>query len=157
MPYVLINPATIRFPQKCPHCGRKAEGTYAIAAMRNLDVFFGDYAVPLLIDLPVCRDALDRRRFVGLVWLIAVLAIILVALFFAVWLAIDREWLPSAVLAIIAVALALGGRTGWDNALLDRSILAANARGVSSKEVRLYFGRDEYYEQWAKLNHVKRT
>jgi hypothetical protein len=152
MPTAVVNPASIRFPQKCPHCGRKAEGTYAITAMRNLDVFLGEYSVPLLLDVPVCRDAFNRRRTVGLAWLLSALAIILAGGLFAAWLAIDRAWLPAALLGAAAVAFALAGRTGWDTVVLDRWILGASAQSVSSSRVRMTFSRDEYFKQWAKMN-----
>lgn len=157
MPAVSVRPETIRFPQRCPHCLRKAEGTYAVAAVRGLDAFVGSYTVPLLLDVPVCRDAFERRRTVAVAALVVVLLCILVAGGCAVWLAIRGQWIWAVPLGAIALLLAIGGRTGWDSALLDRAALGLSARSVSSSEVRLRFSRDEYYEQWAKLNHVKRT
>jgi hypothetical protein len=152
-----INPASIRFPKKCPHCGRAADGTYAVAAVRGLDVYFGGYAVPLLLDVPVCREAFERRRRAALVALVTVLSLIVAGGGFAVWFAIRGVWLLAALCGAAAALLAAGGRTGWDSALLDRRILGLSARSVSSTEVRLRCARDEYYEQWAKLNHIKRT
>jgi hypothetical protein len=157
MPTASINPATNQFPKKCPHCGRKADGTYAVAAVRGLDVYFGGYAVPLLLDVPVCREAFERRRTAAIGALVTVLLFIVAGAGLAIWFSLHGAWLAAALPAVVAVALAVGGRTGWDSALLDRLILSLGARGVSSNEVRLQFGRDEYYEQWAKLNHVKRT
>jgi hypothetical protein len=157
MPSASINPAINQFPQKCPHCGRKAEGTFAVAAVRGLDVYFGGYAVPLLLDVPVCREAFERRRTAALAAVVTVLLCIIAGGGLAVWLAIRGAWLPAALFGAVAVLLAAGGRTGWDSALLDRRLLGLSARSVSSKEVRLHFRRDEYYQQWAKLNHVKRT
>jgi hypothetical protein len=75
----------------------------------------------------------------------------------AVWLAIRGHWPGAIPLGALALLLAATGRTGWDTALLDRAILGVSARSVSSTEVRLRFSRREYYDQWAKLNHVKRT
>jgi hypothetical protein len=152
-----INPAINRFPNKCPHCLRKADGTYAITSMRGLDAFVGGYSVPLLLDVPVCRDAFARRRTAALAALVAVLLLIVVAGGCAVLLAIRGIWAAAIPLGVAALLLAAAGRTGWDTALLDRSILGLSARSVSSTQTRLYFGRDEYYDQWAKLNHVKRT
>jgi hypothetical protein len=157
MPSASINPATIRFPKKCPHCGRPADGTFAVAAVRGLDAFVGGYSVPLLLDLPVCRDAFERRRAAAIAALVAVLLFVVVAGGCAVWLAIRSHWLGAIPLAASAVLLAASGRTGWDSALLDRAILGLSARSVSSSDVRLRFSRREYYDQWAKLNHVKRT
>lgn len=157
MPTASINPASVRFPKKCPHCGRPAEGTYAVAAARGLDVYFGGYAVPLLLDVPVCRDAFGRRRAAALVSLVVVLLLIVAGAGVAAWFALHGAWLASVLPGGIAVALALGGRTGWDSALLDGALLGLRARSVSSTEVRLRFSRAEYYDQWAKLNHIKRT
>jgi len=120
MPSASIDPATNQFPRKCPHCGRKADGTYAVAAVRGLDAYVGGYAVPLLLDVPVCRDAFERRRTAALVALAAVLVLIVAGAGLAVWLAIRGAWLLAAVPALVAAALAAGGRTGWDSALLDR-------------------------------------
>jgi hypothetical protein len=152
-----IDPKLNRFPKKCPHCGRPADGTFAVAAVRGLDAFVGGYSVPLLLDVPVCRDAFERRRAAAIAALVVVLLVILTAGGCAVWLAIRGHWLGAIPLGAAAVLLAAGGRTGWDTALLDRAILGVSARSVSSTEVRLAFGRREYYDQWAKLNHVKRT
>ena len=157
MPAATINPQTNRFPQKCPHCLRRADGTFAVAAVRGLEAFVGGFSVPLLLDVPVCRDAFRRRRAAAMGALVAVLLIVLAAGAGAVWLAIRGVWLGAVPLGAIAVLLAAGGRTGWDSALLDRAILGLSARSVSSGEVRLRFSRGEYYEQWAKLNHVRRT
>jgi hypothetical protein len=147
----------MQFPKKCPHCGRPAEGTYAVAAVRGLDVYVGGYAVPLLFDVPVCRVALERRRTAALVALVIVLLLIITGGALAVWFAIHGVWLAAALFGVVAALLAAAGRTGWDSALLDRQILGLSACSVSSTEVRLRFRRDEYYGQWAKLNHVKRT
>jgi hypothetical protein len=152
-----IGPQTIRFPNKCPHCLRKAEGTYAVAAVRGMDAFGGSYTVPLLLDVPVCREAFERRRMAATVSLVVVVACILLGAGVAVWLAIRGEWLLAAIPGAAAALLAAGGRTGWDSALLDRAILGVSARSVSSTSVRLRFARGDYYEAWAKLNHVKRT
>jgi hypothetical protein len=157
MPSASINPATNQFPKKCPHCGRPAVGTYAVAAVRGFDAYVGGYAVPLLLDVPVCRDAFERRRTAAIVALVTVLVLIVTGAGLAVWLALHGAWLAAALPAAAAAVLVAGGRTGWDSALLDRRILGLGARSVSSKEVRLQFSRPEYYEQWAKLNHVKRT
>ncbi len=157
MPTASINPATNQFPKKCPHCGRKADGTSAVAAVRGLDVYFGGYAVPLLLDIPVCREAFGRRRTAAVVVLVTVLLLILTGAGLALWFALHGAWLAAASFGAVAVLLAAGGRTGWDSALLDRQILGLSARSLSSQEVRLHFTRAEYYEQWAKLNHVKRT
>jgi len=157
MPSVTINPQLIRFPNKCPHCLRKPAGTYAVAAVRGLDAFAGGYAVPLLLDVPVCREAFERRRGAAIAALIAVLLFVVLACGCAVWLAIRGQWLAAIPLGAAAVLLAAGGRTGWDSALLDRAILGLSARSASSIDVRVFFARDEYYEQWAKLNHIRRT
>jgi len=157
MPSASIAPAVNRFPNKCPHCLRKAEGTYAVVAVRGLDVYLGGYAVPLLLDVPVCRDAFARRRAAALAALIVVLVSILSGAGLAVWFAIHGAWLKAAVPALVAAALAAGGRTGWAKALLDRLLLGLSARSVSSSAVRLSFARNDYYDAWAKLNHVKRT
>jgi len=156
MPAAAINPQTIRFPKKCPHCGRPAEGTYAVAAVRGFDAFVGSYTVPLLLDVPVCRDAFERRRGAALAALIAVLLLVAIAGGAAVWLAIRGAWLGAIPLGAVAVLLAAGGRAGWDGAALDRWILGLSVRSVSSTEVRLQFSRRDYYDAWAKLNHVKR-
>jgi hypothetical protein len=156
VPVAVIRPESIRFPPKCPHCLRKAEGTYAVAAVRGLDAFVGGYTVPLLIDVPVCRDAFTRRRAAALVSLVLVLLLIVAGGGLAVWFAIRGAWMLSAPLGAVAILLAAGGRTGWDAALLDRAILGLSARSVSSKDARLHFTRGDYYETWAKLNHVKR-
>lgn len=152
-----IDPKLIRFPKKCPHCGRAADGTFAVAAVRGLDAFVGGYSVPLLLDVPVCREAFERRRTAAIAALVVVLLMILVAGAFAVWLAIRGHWLGAVPLGAAVVLLAAGGRTGWDTALLDRALVGLSARSVSSTEVRLRFTRREYYDQWAKLNHVRRT
>jgi hypothetical protein len=157
MPSASINPAVNRFPNKCPHCLRKADGTFAVAAVRGLDAFAGRYTVPLLLDVPVCRDAFERRSAAALVWLVLMLAIILIAGGCAVWLAIRGTWLSAVPLGALAVLLAASGRTGWDAALLDRLLIGLGVRSVSSSEVRLTFTRSDYYDAWAKLNHVKRT
>ncbi len=157
MPSASINPAINQFPKKCPHCGRKPDGTCAVAAMRGLNVYFGGYAVPLLLDVPVCRDAFDRRRAAAIGALVVALLVIVIGGGFAVWFAIHGAWLRAVPLGAVAVLLAAGGRTGWDSAFLDGAILGLSVRSVSSSEMRLRFRRDEYYEQWAKLNHVKRT
>ena len=157
MPAAVIRADSIRFPNKCPHCLRKADGTFAVAAVRGFDAFVGSYAVPLLLDVPVCRAAFARRRAAALTWLVAVLTLILVAGGVAVWLAIRGAWLGAVPLGLGAVALAAAGRTGWDVALLDRLLLGLSARSVSSADVRLRVFRVDYYEVWAKLNHVKRT
>jgi hypothetical protein len=146
-----------QFPKKCPHCGRKADGTFAVAAVRGLGAYFGGYAVPLLLDLPVCRDAFERRRAAALATLVVVLLVVFVGGGFALWFAFHGAWLRAVPLGAAAILLAAGGRTGWDSALLDGAILGLSARSVSSSEMWLRFSRDEYYEQWAKLNHVKRT
>ena len=157
MPAAVIRADSIRFPNKCPHCLRKADGTFAVAAVRGLDAFMGSYAVPLLLDVPVCREAFERRRTAALAWLVVVLAVILIGGGAAVWLAIRGAWAAAVPLGLAAIALAAGGRTGWDVALMDRRLLGLSARSVSSSEVRLRFSRDDYYDTWAKLNHVKRT
>ncbi|HEY2431738.1 MAG TPA: hypothetical protein VGI12_03620 [Vicinamibacterales bacterium] len=157
MPSAPIAPETNQFPKKCPHCGRKAEGTYAVAAVRGLDAYIGGYAVPVLFDVPVCREAFERRRTAAVVALAVVLVSIVGGAGLAIWFAFHGAWLAAALPAAVAVALAAGGRTGWDAALLDRHILGLSARSVSSSQARLRFSRGEYYEQWAKLNHVKRT
>lgn len=157
MPAAVIRSDSIRFPNKCPHCLRRADGTFAVAAVRGLDAFAGSYAVPLLLDVPVCRDAFERRRTAALVWLVTVLVAILAAGGAAIWLAIRGAWIAAVPLGVGAVALAAAGRTGWDVALLDRVLLGVSARSASSKDVRLRFSRADYYEAWAKLNHVKRT
>jgi hypothetical protein len=157
MPSASINPAINQFPKKCPHCGRKPDGTFAVAAVRGLDAYVGSYAVPLLLDVPVCREAFERRRAAALGAVIVVLTVILVGGAFAVWFAFHGAWLRAVPLGAVALALAAAGRTGWDSALLDGALLGLSARSVSSQEVRLTFSRGEYYEQWAKLNHVKRT
>jgi hypothetical protein len=125
--------------------------------VRGLDVYVGGYAVPLLLDVPVCRDAFARRRTAALVALVSILVLLLTGAGLAMWYALHGAWLAAALPAAVAVALAVGGRTGWDAAFLDRQILGLSARSLSSKEARLHFRRAEYYEQWAKLNHVKRT
>lgn len=153
----VIRPEGIRFPQKCPHCLRKAEGTYAVAAVRGLDVYVGGYAVPLLLDVPVCREAFERRRTAAVVSLVAVLLIVVACAGLAVWFAARGAWLAAALPAAVAVALAVGGRTGWDSALLDRLILGLGARSVSATELRLHFTRADYYDAWARLNQIKRT
>lgn len=152
MPSATVTPESIRFPQKCPHCGGKPAGTYAVAAVRGLDAFVGSYAVPLLLDVPVCREAFDRRHRTGLAALVTVLLVIVVSGGLAVWLAIERSWLPAAVLGAIAVLLGLGGRTGWDSALLDRQLLGASARSESSTRVRVRFARDDYFKKWMSMN-----
>ena len=152
-----IDPKLNRFPKKCPHCGRAADGTFAVAAVRGLDAFVGGYSVPLLLDVPVCREAFERRRTAAIAALVVVLIAILVGGGCAVWLAIRGHWVAAIPPGALAVLLAAGGRTGWDTAVLDRAILGLSARSVSSSEVRLRFLRREYYDQWAKLNHVKRT
>lgn len=149
-----VNPDAIRFPRKCPHCGRKAAGTYAIGAMRGLDAFFGGYTVPLLIDVPVCREVFERRRRAAVVSLVVILAIIVASGSAAVVFAFKARWLPTALLGAIAAGLAAGGRTGWDGALLDRSIVGACARSVSSTRVRMSFRRDDYYSEWKSMNRL---
>jgi hypothetical protein len=157
MPTAVIRSDSIRFPNKCPHCLRKADGTFAVAAVRGLDAFVGRYAVPMLLDLPVCRGAFERRRAAALAWVVLVLAVILIAGGGAVWLAIRGSWLWAILLGSLATLLGAGGRTGWDTALLDRLLLGFGARSVSSTEVRVHVSRADYFEAWAKLNHVKRT
>lgn len=157
MPTSVIRADSVRFPNKCPHCLRKADGTFAVAAVRGLDAFMGSYAVPLLLDVPVCRDAFERRRTSALVWVVTVLLVMIAAGGGAIWLTIRGAWLAAIPLGLGAIALAAGGRTGWDVALLDRLLLGLSARSVSSTEVRLRFARGDYYDAWAKLNHVKRT
>lgn len=157
MPSAQVRADSLRFPQKCPHCLRKAEGTYAVAAVRGIDAFLGGYSVPLLLDVPVCRKAFERRRTAAFAWLVLMLAIILTAGAAAVWLAIRGSWFGAIPLGLLSVLLGTGGRTGWDTALLDRMLLGLSIRSVSAKDARLHFSRAEYYEQWAKLNHVKRT
>jgi hypothetical protein len=152
-----IHPQSVRFPNKCPHCLRKADGTFAVAAVRGLDAFAAGYAVPLLLDVPVCREAFERRRTAAVVWLAGVLIFIFAAGGAAVWLAIRGSWAGAIPLGAAAILFAVGGRTGWDVALLDRRLLGLSARSVSSTEVRLEMARDDYYQAWAKLNHVKRT
>jgi hypothetical protein len=157
MPSAVIRFDSIRFPNKCPHCLRKADGTFAVPAVRGLDAFVGSYAVPRLLDLPVCREAFGRRRAAALAWLVLVLAVMLTAAGCAVWLIVRGSWPWAIPLGALAVLLGAGGRTGWDVALLDRLLLGFSARSVSSTEVRLHFTRADYYDMWAKLNHVKRT
>jgi len=147
-----VTSASLRFPRKCPHCGRKAEGTYAISATRGLDVFLGSYAVPPLIDVPVCRDVFQRRRTAALVALVSTLAFMALGGLAAVVFAIKGVWLAAAVLGTAVAAVAAGGRTGWDNALLDRVILGVSAMAESSTRVRLWFRRDECFSQWAAMN-----
>jgi hypothetical protein len=154
MPSAVVNPDSIRFPRTCPHCGRKAEGTYAVAAMRGLDVFFGGYSVPLLLDVPVCREAFDRRRTAALAALIVVLAAIAAGAVAAVVLAWKGLWLAALVAAAIAAALAAGGRTGWDAALLDRFVLGMYARSLSSTRLRVHVTREKYFPEWAGMNRL---
>src|SRR4051812_40390237 len=104
MPSAIVNPSSVRFPRKCPHCGRKAEGTYAVAAMRGLDVFVGEYAVPLLLDVPVCRDAFERRRRAAAVALATVLVLIVGGGIGALVFAFKGLWMAAGVAAAVAVA-----------------------------------------------------
>jgi hypothetical protein len=157
MPSALVRPDSIRFPQKCPHCLRKAEGTYAVAAVRGIDAFLGGYSVPLLLDVPVCRGAFERRRQAALASLVAVLLMIVTGAAFAAWFAFHGAWLASVLPGGVALALAAGGRTGWDGALLDGMILKMTARSISSTEVRMQFSRDDYFAAWSALNRVKRS
>ena len=157
MPSAVIRSDSLRFPNKCPHCMRKADGTFAVAAVRGLDAFAGSYSVPVLLDVPVCREAFERRRAAALTWIVVVLLVMVTAAGFAVWQVIRGAWIWAIPLGAIAVLLGASGRTGWDTGLLDRLLLGFSARSVSSKQVRLHFTRADYYETWAKLNHVKRT
>jgi len=152
MPSALVNPSTLRFPRKCPHCGRKPEGTYAVAAMRGLDVFFGDYAVPLLIDVPVCRAAFDRRRAAAVAALVSVLVLIAAGGTGALVFAFKGAWIAAALSGGMAIALALGGRTGWDAGLLDRALLGLSARSESSTRLRLRFTNERYFSEWTSIN-----
>ena len=157
MPTASIDPAVNRFPNKCPHCMRKADGTFAVAVVRGLDAFVGSYSVPVLLDVPVCREAFERRRAAALTWMVVVLLSIVMAGGFAVWELIRGAWLWAIPLGVIAVLLGVSGRTGWDTGLFDRLLLGFSARSVSSTRVRVHFTRADYYETWAKLNHIKRT
>ena len=141
MPTAVVKPESVRFPRTCPHCGRKAEGTYAVAAMRGLDVFYGSYSVPLLLDVPVCREAFERRRTAALAALILVLVAIAAGAVAAIVFAWKGMWIAAFIPGAIAAALAAGGRTGWDAALLDRAVLGMSARSVSSTGLRLHFNR----------------
>ena len=147
-----VNTTSLRFPRKCPHCGRKAEGTCAISAMRGLDVFLGGYAVPPLIDVPVCGEVFQRRRTAAVVALVSTLAFMIIGAIATVALAIKGVWLAAAVLGAAVAAIAAGGRTGWDAALLDQVMLGVHARAESSTRVRVCFKRDEYFRLWAAAN-----
>jgi hypothetical protein len=157
MTSLFVNADAIRFPRTCPHCGRKAEGTYAVAAARGLDAYLGGYTMPPLLDVPVCREAFDRRRAAGLWALVAILVALLLAVAAAVMLAWRGAWVPAALSALVAAALALGGRTGWDAALLDRVILRMHARSVSSTRMRLGFADGRYAAGWKKLDRSAST
>lgn len=152
MASAIVNPSSLRFPRKCPHCGGKPEGTYAVAAMRGLDVFFGEYAVPLLIDVPVCREAFDRRRVAAVTALVSVLALVLAGGIAALVFAFRGAWVAAMVSGTVAIALAAGGRTGWDAGLLDRWVLGLSARSVSSSELRVRFASDKYFAEWTAMN-----
>lgn len=147
-----VNASPIRFPRKCPHCGGKAEGTYAVAAMRGLDAFVGQYTVPLLLDVPVCRDAFDRRRRAALVSLVAVLAIVVASGVAALVLAFKAKWVPAILFAAVAGGLGAGGRTGWDAAWLDRWLLGVYARSVSSTRMLMGFRSSKYFAEWSGMN-----
>lgn len=157
MPSAFVSSSSIRFPRKCPHCGGKPEGTYAVAAMRGLDVFFGNYTVPLLIDVPVCREAFQRRRAAALVALVFVLVLIGGGGIAALAFAFRGAWVAAALSGSVAIALAVGGRTGWDGGLLDRALLGVSARSVSSTELRLRFSHGKYFSEWASLNRSARN
>jgi hypothetical protein len=154
MPSTDVNAASIRFPRKCPHCGRKAEGTYAVSAMRGLDAVLGSYSVPLLLDVPVCRDSLERRRSAALVSLVAILALTAAAAIAAIVFAWRGAWIPAVAAGAVAGVLIAGGRTGWDAALLDRGMLGLYVRSLSSTRLRVGIRRDEYFSEWAKLNRL---
>jgi hypothetical protein len=152
MPFASVRPDTIRFPQRCPHCLRRAEGTYAVAAVRGLDAFIGSYTAPLLLDVPVCRAAFARRRAAAMGWLIVALLLIVALGGGAVWLAIRGAWLAASAVGFVALLLAAVGRTSRDTAVLDRVLLGLNARSLSSNRVRLYMSRADYYKAWVKAN-----
>ena len=56
----------------------------------------------------------------------------------------------------VAVVVAVGGRTGWDAGLLDRTLLGVSARSVSSTKVRLHFADGKYFSEWTSLNRSAR-
>jgi hypothetical protein len=149
-----VDADSICFPRKCPHCGGKAAGTYAVAAMRGLDVYAGGYTMPLLLDVPVCREVFDRRRRAALVALVLVLVLVVAAAIGAAVLAWRGAWIAAIVLGAFAGVLAMGGRTGWDAGLLDRAIVGMYARSISSKRLRVGFRDDKYFAEWARLNRV---
>ena len=154
MPTADVDADSICFPRKCPHCGGKAAGTYAVAAMRGLDVYFGGYTMPLLLDVPVCRDAFDRRRRAALAALVLILAVVVTSAIAAAVFAWRGSWIAAIVLGAFAAVLAMGGRTGWDAGLLDRAIVGMYARSISSKRLRVGFRDDRYYSEWARLNRL---
>jgi hypothetical protein len=149
---VYVDASSIRFPRRCPHCGRKAEGTYAVAAMRGLEAYVGNYTMPPLLDVPVCRDAFNRRRAAALASLLTILVLIALSAITGIVAAWRGAWLVAAVFGALALVLAAGGRTGWDSALLDRTILGLYARSVSSTRMRLAFRDDKYFAEWKGLN-----
>jgi hypothetical protein len=146
-----VDADSLRFPPTCPHCGRPAETTREIAAMRNLHALL-EYLPPRLIDVPVCRDAVRRRRVTGVAAVVLTIAFMLVGGFFAAMLAIDSRWIGAALVAMPIAVLALAGRTGWDDALLDRRYLGVSARGAGGSRVRMHFSRDSYFSEWAAMN-----
>lgn len=147
-----VNASSIRFPKKCPHCGRKADGTYAVTAMRGLDAFIGSYTVPLLLDVPVCRAAFERRRRAALVSLVVVLGVIVANGAAALVFAFKAKWIPAMLLGAVAAGFGAGGRTGWDAAALDRWILGVYVRSVSSARLLMGFRSDKYFAEWTGLN-----
>ena len=154
MPSASLSPDSVRFPRKCPHCGGKAAGTYAVAAVRGLDAFLGSYTMPPLLDVPVCRAAFERRRRAAVVLLASTLAIMVLCGGAALVLAFERAWLTAALVALPAIAAALLGRTGADAGLLDRWVLGCAARSESSTRMRVFLKRADYFAEWKKVNRL---
>lgn len=152
MPSAYVDAASIRFPPKCPHCGRPEETTRPIAAMRNLDILFGEYVPPPTIAVPVCADAAKRRRRIGIAAFALTTGFILLAGFLATMLAIDERWIAATLLAAAIAVVAVGGRVGWDDALLDRRQLGVAVRRAPGNRVRMWFTRDDYFSEWAAMN-----
>jgi len=147
-----VNADSIRFAPKCPHCGRAAETTRSLAAQRNIDALFGEYGLLTLVEAPVCRSASAARRRAGIASTIASVAFIFIGGFLATAAALNDYTILAVALGVTVGFVALLGRTGWDDALLDRALLGVNVRRAGANRLRITFTRDDHFSEWAAMN-----